>query len=177
MIRRFCCCLVLFAGCSNNNRQSATSPLGLDDSRPDVPFVMFQRYGGMNDDFVYGPIVAVWPNGRIVRITSEDAIGKRYVEGILTPSEVEGLLRYITTNERILKLDGGYIMPDSDFERVFIRLKDRRITYGESLPAYPDVRRTAEFTALRRHLMSLELPNARPVAPPWKVPPRDWYEK
>ena len=169
MFRYAACCVVLLAGCSDKKRVSQSPSLECEESRMDVPFVMFHRYPNYpvpNQESICGPIVAVWPDGRIVRVASEDVIGKAYVEGTLASAQLRELLRFIETNEGLLDLDGGEVIVDAAWERLGIRLKGHRLEYGETVGDYASLRHNPEMAALRQHLMSLVIREPRPAESP-----------
>lgn len=182
-IRRYllCCsaCCLWLAACSREQEASQTRELAVDLSRPDVPLVMFHRYPFYPPPGVEppcGPIVGVWPDGRIVRVASEETIGESYVEGKLTAEQLQQLLRFIATHERLLKLEGGDVIEDAASEDLGIRLKKHRVSYGETVGHHAQVQHNADMAQLRQYLMSIEITDPRPCGAPWTVPPDDWYE-
>lgn len=174
MRRHIACLVVLLVGCSEDSH----ARVELDENRSEVPLVMFHRYPGYplpNRASICGPVVAVWPDRRIVRVASEEAIGKDYVEGTLTSVQLEGLLRFMETNDGLLNLHDGYIIVDAASERLGIRLKRGCIEYGETVGDFAQIRHNPDMAALRQYLMSIEIPQPQVTKPPWEVPPPDWY--
>jgi hypothetical protein len=137
---------------------------------------MFHRYPAYSPRAIRGPIVGVWPDGRIVRVASEAEIGDRYVEGKLSPEQLDRLLQFIAANRRLLELNGGYVIVDAASENLGIRLKDHCVRYGETVGDLPQIRHNEEMAKLRRYLMSIEIAEPRPCEAPWRVPPDDWYK-
>lgn len=174
MRRHIACLVVLLVGCSDDSH----ARVELDENRSEVPLVMFHRYPGYplpNRASICGPVVAVWPDRRIVRVASEEAIGKDYVEGTLTSVQLEGLLRFMETNDGLLNLHDGYIIVDAASETLGIRLKDGCIMYGETVGDFAQIRHNPDMAALRQYLMSLEIPQPQATQSPWSFPPPDWY--
>ena len=138
---------------------------------------MIHRYPAYSfTELVCGPIVAVWPNGRIVRVVSEKEIGKAYVEGVLTSGQLESVLKFIEANDGLLGLDDHPIVMHAAWEQTGIRLKGYLIEYGETaVGEWGRAEHDADVAALRSYLMSLVIRESRFVQSPWTSPPRDWY--
>ncbi|UCG16140.1 MAG: hypothetical protein JSV19_12680 [Phycisphaerales bacterium] len=173
-----CCfaCCALLSFCSKEKAASQARKLAVDPSYPEVPLVMFHRYPAYSPELICGPIVGVWSDGRIVRVESEGTIGKSYVEGKLTAEQLQQLLGFIATQERLLELEGGYLIVDAASERLGIRLKDHCVLYEETVGDFAQFQHNADMAQLRQHLMSIEIAAPRPCDPPWRVPPDNWYE-
>ncbi len=182
-IRRYllCCsaCCLWLAACSRVQEASQNRELAVDLSRTDVPLVMFHRYPFYPPPGIEppcGPVVGVWPDGRIVRVASEETIGESYVEGKLTAEQLQQLLKFIATHERLLKLEEGGVIEDAASERLGIRLKNHCISYEETTGEYAQLQHNPDMAQLRQYLMSIGITEPRPCGAPWTVPPDDWYE-
>jgi hypothetical protein len=160
-------------GCAGRHEATAREQCVPDVTRPDAPFVWLHRYSGYDADGS-GPVVGIWPDGRIVRVVREDQIGSAYVEGKLTPAELDGVQSFVAQRRGLLRLVQGPLAVDVPSERLGIRLRDRRVHYDENLGDLMQVHHDPDVAALRKHLMSLEVAEARPAATPWVVPGRDW---
>ena len=140
---------------------------------------MFHRYAaypGPNQKLICGPIVGVWQNRHIVRVVSEDKIGEEYIEGTLSPAQLDDLLRSLAGKQRLLLLKEGYTIRDTASEQLGIRLKRQHVNIAETIGDWEQFEHNADMAALRKYLMSLEIAEPHPAAAPWKTPPEDWYE-
>jgi hypothetical protein len=176
-----CCvaCCVLLTGCSNGQGESQARQIAPDASRPEVPFVTFHRYPaypGPSQELICGHIVGVWADGRIVRVASEDTIGKSYVEGKLTAEQLQQLLRFLTAHPQVLQLKGGEVIVDAASESLGIRSRSHRVLYAETVGDFPQIQHNQDMAKLRRYLMSIPIAEPRPCEPPWTFTPHDWYE-
>ncbi len=160
-------------GCAGRHAAMAREQCVPDMTRPDVPYVWLHRDSGYDAEGS-GPVVGIWPDGRIVRAVCEDRIGEAYVEGKLTPAQLDGVQSCVAERRGLLRLAQRPLVVDVPSECLGIRLRDRRVHYDENLGDLMQVHHDPDVAALRKHLMSLEITDARPAATPWVVPGRDW---
>src|SRR5438477_6370734 len=75
-----------------------TSEVNLIDTGRPFFFVYHNpAYPGPRDPIVAGVVVAIWPDGSVVRIADTDAVGQRYFRGKLA---VDELARFIEDARR-----------------------------------------------------------------------------
>src|SRR5688572_22530846 len=61
----------------------------LPSSHPDRPFLFIRRISAYTrHPSPSGVIIAVYPDGRIIRATSESAVGQSYIRGHLSPDDL-----------------------------------------------------------------------------------------
>jgi hypothetical protein len=174
------CVLVAIGGCSRSPPRPAEAGLTFDTQRPDVPFVMFHRYPNYpppGQELIAGPIVALWSDGRIARVASENEIGKQYLEGRLSPEQLKDVLAYIQARSALLRLSHGEVVQDAASEYLGIRLEGVRVLYGETVGDLEGILHNPDVAALRAYLLSLPMTNPHPAEAPWKVLPEDWYRR
>src|ERR1043166_8537373 len=94
--------VALLAGCVAPHHQTSSQPPAIViDQLPDYPMP------GHDSDFPGGLVVALWHDGRMVRSTSSQAVGKSYVEGVGAPWQCEEFFSFLgTAVVRAPKTDG-----------------------------------------------------------------------
>lgn len=170
-----CLCV---AGCSKSSSTPPKSNLEFDTTRPEVPFVMIHRfpaYPAPGQKTVAGAIVAVWQDGRIVRIASESAVGKTYVKGQLSPAQLDEVKQFMRSHTGLFEAKEGGAPTDAASEVFGIRFQGRRLYRGEPVGGMPQVVQSADRAALRAYLLSLEIAAPQPTGSPWRFPAEDWY--
>ncbi len=154
--------------------EPAGDPLIFEEQGPDRPFLFltqfrgYAHFGGKPRSNVR---VAVWQDGRIVRVLSPENPGKDYVEGILKPEQLDELVGTIERSG-ILSVDPDRpLAPDANYADLTIRTRGGRRTwlYLAGYDTIPQAER------IERALWEIEIPDAKPSP---RIPgiPASWYE-
>jgi hypothetical protein len=144
-----------------------------DSQRPDVPVVLIQRYPRCpieGEEIVAGPIAAVWSDGRLIRIASEEQIGRAYVAGKLQDDQMQRLKRLIERSRALTEGNGGVAAVDAAAELLCVWHDGKVARYAESVFGA----KNPMMAQVRQYLVSTELRDEKPTPPPWRVPPEEW---
>jgi hypothetical protein len=140
-------------------------------------FHRYPSYPGPEQEPVAGPVVALWSDGRMVRVAAENAIGKQYLQGRLAPERLTEALACVQAHPALLRLTSGDVVQDAASESLGIRLAGVCVLYAETVGDFGDIRHNADVAALRKYLMSLPMEDSHPTSRPWVSPPDDWYAR
>jgi hypothetical protein len=120
--------LVCVLGCSGPRlAEPSRDPLFVILQFPDCPLV------GQDSRFPGGLVAAFWPDGRVVRATSESDVGQSYVLGMLPPEGRQELLSVLDiAAKRATKGDG--IPLHSAFQVITVRSESGLAQWNRVLP-------------------------------------------
>jgi hypothetical protein len=177
MSMRQCFCMVLFmglcflAGCAKAPPRVPVASTG--DRRP---FVFVHQLSGNplpSAPPASGILVAVWNDGRIVRVAAGSQPGQRYVQGHVSQAKVEELRRLIESSGVTQQQDGGKHPVDASSERLVLRLPQGVLVWVHSPPIFVDSR----ITRITKYMMELEWSDETTVeGAMYSGYPHDWYE-
>jgi hypothetical protein len=124
-------------------RQFPDYPLGLQGSR-----------------FPGGLIAVLWSDGRMIRAAGSNTVGKSYVEGIVSATNLEKFFFFLTNSVALRNQEaGGEGLPHhAAFQLITLNRGDRKSKWMRPLPD-----RKAGFYELEERLWSLPLQTPRPV--------------
>ncbi|MFY9821883.1 MAG: hypothetical protein WAM82_10905 [Thermoanaerobaculia bacterium] len=89
---------------------------------------------GEPSHFATGLLVALWPDGRILRATSAQTVARRYFEGEVPPADLASFLAFLETSGLEKREEGGVIIPHNAQRQITLRSGGRTVTFLESLP-------------------------------------------
>jgi len=90
-------------GCKDPCRQHVHSDSSVSSS-PIVVFWQYPAYPLPGEEVRGGLVAAAWKDGRVVRV-GEGGVGRQYVTGTLSPSEIERLHILVAENARFVEED------------------------------------------------------------------------
>ena len=142
-------------GCvSNEPNQLATSePPAIciyqigDYPMPDYPSV-----------YHFGVVVKLWQDGRMVRATRLDTVGKFYVQGFVKPAAREEFFTKLGASAALQLPEGGDIAVDSASETITVRRNGRTSKWYRNLPD-----KHSAWREFESRLMSLPLSDIRSI--------------
>lgn len=120
---------------------------------PDYPGAKGSRFPG-------GLIAALWSDGRLIRPTASNTIGKAYVEGVVSAADREKFFAFLKESAALRNqpADGEAIPLHEAYQAVTL-YKDGKITRWRR--PLPD--RKAGFSELQERLWALPLTGQRPA--------------
>jgi len=120
---------------------------------PDYPGTQGSRFPG-------GLISALWSNGRMIRPAGSNAIGKSYVEGVVSATERDKFFAFLTNSAALRNQEaGGEGLPLHEADQIVTLYRDgKKSRWRRPLPD-----RKAGFHELEERLWSLPLQAQRPV--------------
>lgn len=126
------CWLVLGVGCSQNqcaelSAQESCSNGEIIISVRRVP-ALLESHGGS------GLVAAVLRDGTVVRVVSVNQIGKEYIEGRITQSQLDDVLAYARQLRLDLNSRAQTMVTDAAGFQVYIRVDNQVFRSGESIP-------------------------------------------
>jgi hypothetical protein len=107
-------------------------------------------------EFHFGVVVKLWRDGRMVRATRLDTVGKSYVQGFVKPAAREEFFASLGTNAAMKLPEGGDLVVDSASETITVRRDGKTSKWIRTLPDKQSVWR--EFES---RLMGLPLSDSR----------------
>jgi hypothetical protein len=119
------------AGCSFG---PARSPSTLE---PPLIFVRQLGEYPMPDEYTRyqtGHLVALWPDGRILRTRSLLTLQRRYYEGYVPAPELEEFLSFLAASGLAKRPEGGTIVIHNAQRQITLRVDGKPVTFLESLP-------------------------------------------
>jgi hypothetical protein len=119
----------------------------------DQPMVALASLGGLGAQ-PSGLLVAVWSDGRILRVTTPVGLTGGYSLGRLKPAEVEALAAFIEAS-RVTTADPGPRYIDYPERRLAFCRGGRRLVVSEATGGDPE----SPLGLVARHLMQLDLTN------------------
>jgi hypothetical protein len=149
----------------------------------DRPFLfihMTPDYPAPNRRLVSGVIIAIYPDGRIIRAASESTIGESYIRGHLSPENLAQARRILHDSGLLSTKPGGSLVVDAAAEHVGIRYGARVTSWAHS-PGFENSNNSdstnPRITRLKNHLLALPLEDARPdPSQEWSRYPTEFYE-
>lgn len=142
--------VVLLAGCSAPVVRGPSQPVISISQTPGYPMP------GYDSAFQGGLVVKLWPNGRVIRASRLDMVGKSYVEGFVTPVSRERFFASLGASAAMQLPEGGDLIVDSASEIITVRRDGKTSTWHRTLPDNHSVWR--EFES---RLMDLPLADSR----------------
>lgn len=165
--------LSLGLGCHSEPRAASDTAIQAAQAEPTKPFAFMSRMPANSFDASNlnrrGILVAVWPDGKIVRAESEEKIGQSYVMGSLTQDQLEDLRQQIDHRD-VLSLE-SHVVPCGGGESLCVRTSKgvESVAFGGQQPG--------SFKTVKRFLLDLKITD--PVAVPadqYRTYPHDWYK-
>lgn len=150
------------------------------DQQSEKPFLFFHLLPAYSPKPVSGIMVAVWPDGKIVRATSESATGREYVGARLSSDQMTALRREIAQSGILSDNGVGMLVLDAASETLLLRWGKTVKSWSHS-PGFEGTGNSnctnPRITAMKRYLMSLALDHALPEpAGAYADYPHAWYE-
>ena len=108
--------------------------------------------------FHFGVVVKLWQDGRMVRATRLDTVGKSYVQGFVKPSAREEFFTELGASAALQLPEGGELVVDSASETITVRRNGKTSKWYRNLPDKHSVWR--EFES---RLMNLPLSDIRSI--------------
>ena len=132
---------------------------------PDYPGSRGSRFPG-------GLIAALWSDGRMIRPAGSNTIGKSYVEGVVSATDRDKFLAFLTNSAALRNQEvGAEGIPLHEADQIVTLYRDgKKSRWRRPLPD-----RKAGFYELEERLWSLPMQTQRPVD--WQTIRRSsWYE-
>ena len=104
------------AGKSTSTRNFA------DDSRPRLFVYSLPGYPGPKDTVRAGLLIAVWADGRVVRVRNPDSLGQAYVQGRIGETDLSHLNEELDRLAQSDRADEGNAVIDAPSEQLVLRL-------------------------------------------------------
>ena len=122
---------------------------------PDYPTARGSRFPG-------GLIAALWSDGRMIRPTGSNTVGKSYVEGMVSASDLDKFFGFFTNSVALRNqtADGEGIAFHAAYQVITVRRDGKRFRWMRPLPD-----RKAGFYKVEEGLWNLPLQAERPVDP------------
>src|SRR5437868_3719212 len=97
--------VAMLAGCTSSQTDQPLAVL-------DAPIIVIRQYPDYPSDngaeFEGGLVAALWRDGRIIRPDHHDAIGKSYVEGVVSRPQSDAFFAFLDSSTAVrLTKDGG----------------------------------------------------------------------
>jgi len=145
------------------NIESQVDPVIIIRQYPDYPNL------GESSKFPGGLVAVLWPDGRMIRATSRDAVGEAYIEGYVSEADCEEFLAFLDTSD-VFKTQGPGIPLHVAFQQIKV-CRDGRILECSRL--LPDL--GSALDGVEQHLLAVPLQNIRSVE--WQIIKESkWYE-
>jgi len=173
---------LLIPGCNPiHNVGDPNKPL--PEYHPDRPFLFIlttSGYPGPGQRMISGVIVAIYPDGRVIRATSESTIGESYIRGRLSPEHLAQARRILHDSGLLSTKPGGSLVVDAAAEHVGVRYGKRVISWAHS-PGFESTNNasntSSRITRLKKELLALPLEDPKPEPPQeWSRWPTEFYE-
>lgn len=177
--RLLCLVVFLLGGCEVRDVSNVGRPeVAMRADALDRPFVFMELFPAYSSHPVAGLLLAIWSDGRILRVRSEAEIGKAYVRGRLAPEQIKqardalGRSGILTTSDE----DRGSIM-DASSEELTVRWGDAARMWHHN-PGNENTNNAdatdPRITQLRHELLALPMAEvvSEPAESPW-IPP-EW---
>lgn len=169
--------IVIIASCvscdsADRASKSASTQDAVADRRPRVFVYSLPGYPGPGDAVRAGLIVAVWADGRVVRVRSQDSLGQAYVQGRIGDTDLSRLNQELDQLERSGRADEGTAIVDAQSEQLVLR-SGRQIRIWELRNPSSSVRSAARIRDWLVGVPVLSETNADPAK--YSQYPHDWY--
>jgi len=142
--------VVLFAGCSAPVVRGPSQPVIIVSQTPGYPMP------GYDSEFHWGLVAKLWRDGRMIRATRLDTVGKCYVEGFVVPASRERFFTSLGASAAMQLPEGGDLIVDSASETITVRRDGKTSKWYRTLPDKHSVWRDFES-----RLMDLPLADSR----------------
>ncbi|MBI5763461.1 MAG: hypothetical protein HZA51_08055 [Planctomycetes bacterium] len=144
----------------------------LDEAETKKPFVFLHMTPAFSPVLKCGVIAAVWNDGQIVRARSEGDIGKMYVKGMMSPTDLARIKQLVVQFSPENPNENGIVV-DAAADILVVRFKSKIEVKGHSPPNTND----PEITRIRNELMNVAIVNPSEIdGAPYKAHPGDWYK-
>ena len=158
----------IVAGC-------ASSPPERAGALSEAPAIVIRQYAdypmpGRGSEFASGLVAALWRDGRMIRPASADAIGKSYVEGVVSPAQRDAFFAFLSGSAAVRAPEGGGIPVDGAAQSITVRRDGVAATWTRGLPDTQSA-----WREVVPRLLALPMHGSRPVA--WAaVRSASWYD-
>lgn len=128
----FAALTAFFSGCTSTSTvQSRTSP--------EAPVIVIRQYPdypppGRGSRFQGGLVAALWRDGRMVRPTSPESVGKSYVEGWVSSAQREEFFDFLSASPAVRAPEGGGFPVDAAGQSITIRRDGKVSRWTRGLP-------------------------------------------
>jgi hypothetical protein len=151
----------------------------LPEYHPDRPLLFIHQTPSQRGTF-YGVIVAIYPDGRIIRTTSESALGESYIRGRLSTEDFAKARRILHDSGILSTKPGGSVVLHSRVENLGVRYGARVSSWGHS-PDFENTNNSSSYnpriTKLKNDLLALPIQDSKPEpAAEWYRYPTEFYE-
>lgn len=154
----------------------------LSSQKNDLPFLFLHHFPGhpaQGERLSAGTIVAIWPNGTIVRAKSETEIGHTYIRGRLTSKQLDDVRSELGQSGLLKSSDRNPLVVDAASERVVIRWDGIVRQWAHSPGNEGTINSNStnpKITALKSYLMALPVDHPAPEPPDaYAKFPQAWY--
>src|ERR1051325_11722955 len=97
------------SGC-NSVRNVGNPQKPLPAAPPDRPFLFIYESGGHSRHAAHGVLLAIYPDARIIRATSESTVGQSYIRGRLSPENFAKARRTLGDSGLLSTKPGGIVV-------------------------------------------------------------------
>jgi hypothetical protein len=144
----------------------------LAEYHPDRPFLFVHRDTGL--------VMAIYPDGRVIRATSESTVGESYIRGRLSPQDVAQARRILHDSGLLSTKPGGWVVLHSDVECVGVRYGERITSWAHS-PGFENTNDSSNtnprINQLKKELLALPVQEPKPEpSQEWNRYPTEFYE-
>lgn len=138
------------------------------------PCVFIHRFSGYTvEPIPSGILVAFWGDGRVVRVAPDSQVSKRYVQGIVSETEINKVLSLVEKSGLLGGEEGKIIAVDAASDRLVVRFSDG-VRVWAHCPGRGELKGIADIT---EYLMSLTLSDEHILeGTPYSGYPHEWYE-
>ncbi len=166
----------LLNACSNPIEKVGEPDKPLPEYHADRPFLFIHITPANSRRAVSGLILAIYPDGRIIRVTSESTIGESYIRGRLSTENLAQARRMLHDSGLLSTKPGGVVVVDGGAEHVGIRY-EKHVTSWAHTPGYDYGPVGSRITQLKKNLLALPLEDPKPEPPQeWDRWPTEFYE-
>jgi hypothetical protein len=153
----------------------------LPSYHPDRPFLFIHSISGYTrDPLPSGVVIAIYPDGRIIRATSQSAVGQSYLRGHLSPDDLARARRILKDSGLLSSKPGGFLVMHAASDHVGVRYGNR-VTSWAHTPGLENTNNSSatnpRITRLKQELLALPVQDAKPEPPEeWARSPTEFYE-
>ena len=153
----------------------ATPRVDRDEVSSNAPAIVIRQYpdypaAGHGSVFPGGLIAALWSDGRMVRATGSNTVGKFYVEGSVSSAERDAFFAFLSGSPAVRAPEGGGFPVDGAGQYITVRRDGRASTWVRLLPDAQSAWREVEL-----RLLSLSLQGSHAVD--WETLRKSrWYD-
>ncbi|UCG33158.1 MAG: hypothetical protein JSU68_00720 [Phycisphaerales bacterium] len=159
----------LFPGCSRDT--------DLRTDEPELPLVAAYRYPGYpvpGKELDNGLVFAVWPSGRVVRVSGPETVGQSYVEGRVSAEELRSTIDAVRDLQRLYPTaEHDRLVVDAPSVYVYMRLGRRLRVRAESVGPFGPKGFVSRVTKV---VMDLPLDDEHEIGGGWRQIPPTWTE-